>query len=158
MRKSDDINPSIGPTEEELLTALYYDHSRWLEDMKTVCKRAGIPLEQHLKKALGLAVESRRVRNCDYDTALKLRGPERTGQDILLFFVTKCPHAREALLEGELPPYPWRISQTNSQEQKLPEAEQKATLAKPEKESWLWKLYEKTLKAFFDSLLGKFGA
>jgi len=37
------------------------------------------------------------------------------------------------------------------------ETEQKANIAKPERESWLWKLYEKTLKAFFDSLLGKSG-
>ena len=38
------------------------------------------------------------------------------------------------------------------------ETKQKGTLGKPEKESWLWKLYEKTLKAVFDSLLGKYGA
>lgn len=40
---------------------------------------------------------------------------------------------------------------------KLYEQLPKATTGKPEKESWLWKLYEKTLKAFFDSLLGRFG-
>ncbi len=33
--------------------------------------------------------------------------------------------------------------------------EQNAAPAKPERESWWWKLYEKTVKAFFDSLLGK---
>jgi len=37
------------------------------------------------------------------------------------------------------------------------ETEQKAAPNKPQRESWLWKLYEKTLKAFFDSLLGKCG-
>ncbi|MCH8119490.1 MAG: hypothetical protein IIC00_07165 [Planctomycetes bacterium] len=41
---------------------------------------------------------------------------------------------------------------------KLYEQLPKATPGRPEKESWLWKLYEKTLKAFFDSVLGKFGA
>jgi hypothetical protein len=111
---------TLGPTEEQLLTALYYDHSKWLEEMKTVCKHAGILLEQHLKKALGLAVEAGRVRNCNYDTGLKLRGPEHTGQDILLFFVKKCPHACEAILRGELPPYPWRISQAGAQKQNAP--------------------------------------
>ena len=108
---------TLGPDEEQLITALYYDLSKWLEEMKTVCKRDGIPLEQHLRKAMELAVESRRVRDCNYDTGLRLRGPERTGQDILLFFVKKCPHARESLLRGELSPYPWRISQASGQEQ-----------------------------------------
>lgn len=36
--------------------------------------------------------------------------------------------------------------------------EQETASARRETENWLWKLYEKTLKAFFDSLLGKFGA
>jgi hypothetical protein len=58
-----------------------------------------------------LAVEAGRVRDCNYDTGLRLLGPEHSGQDILLFFVKKCPHAREVILRGELPPYPWRISQ-----------------------------------------------
>jgi len=40
---------------------------------------------------------------------------------------------------------------------KLFEQLPKATTGKPEKESWLWKLYEKTMKAFFDSLLEKLG-
>jgi hypothetical protein len=119
---------TLGPDEEQLPTTLYYDHSKWLEEMKTVCKRAGIPLEQHLRKALGLAVEAGRVRDCNYDTGLRLQGPERTGQDILLFFVKKCPHAREGLLRGELTPYPWRISQASGQEQN-------ATPAKKENKS-----------------------
>jgi hypothetical protein len=109
----------IGPTEEELLTALYYDLSKWLEDVKTVCKQAGIPLEQHLSKALGLAIEAGRVRDCNYYTALKLRGLECTGQDILLFFIKKCTHARDAFLRGELPPYPWRILQHSGQERNV---------------------------------------
>jgi len=37
------------------------------------------------------------------------------------------------------------------------ETGEKDAPVKPGKESWIWKLYEKTLKAFFDSLLGKFG-
>ncbi len=45
-----------------------------------------------------------------------------------------------------------------SSKQEPAEPEQKGTLGKPEKESWRWKLYGKTLKAFFDSILGKFGA
>lgn len=39
--------------------------------------------------------------------------------------------------------------------QKPAATEQNAAPAKPERESWWWKLYEKTVKAFFDSLLGK---
>lgn len=145
---------TLGSTEEELLTQLYYDHSRWLEDMKTVCKRAGITLEQHLKKALGLAVTARRVRDCNYETGLKLRGPERTGPDMLLFFVKKCPHARNALLRGELPPYPWRISQPIEHEQKPAEIEQIKPLVKLGWiKAFLWKLYEKSLKVVVDAIL-----
>ena len=33
--------------------------------------------------------------------------------------------------------------------------EQKGTFAKPEKESWLWKVYEKTLKVIVDSVLDR---
>jgi hypothetical protein len=33
--------------------------------------------------------------------------------------------------------------------------EKNATPAKPESESWLWKLYEKTLKVIVDAVLGK---
>ena len=116
---------TLGPTEEELLTALYYDYSKWLEEVKIVCGRAGKSLEQYLRKALGLAIEAGRVRDCNNNTALRLRGPERTGPDILLFFVKKCPHAREALLRGALPLYPWRISQPIEKEQKPTETEQK---------------------------------
>ena len=36
---------------------------------------------------------------------------------------------------------------------KAAKAEQNATPAKPEREGWWWKLYEKTLKAFFTSFL-----
>ncbi len=35
------------------------------------------------------------------------------------------------------------------------EIEQNATPAKPERERWLWKLYEKTLKVIVDAVLGK---
>ncbi len=35
------------------------------------------------------------------------------------------------------------------------ETERNATPAKPEKESWLWKLYEKTLKVIVDAVLGR---
>lgn len=124
----------IGPNEEELLTALYYDYSKWLEEVKIVCERGGIALEQYLRKGLGLAVKARRVRDCNYDTGLRLRGPERIGPDILLFFVKKCPHAREALLRGKLPLYPWRISQPIEKEQKPTETEADTTPAKGEKE------------------------
>ena len=110
---------------EELLTKLYYDHSRWLNEVKIVCESSGKPLEQYLRKALGLAIESGRVRDCNNNTALRLRGPERTGPDILLFFVKKCPHVRDALLRGELPPYPWRISQPIEQDQKPAETKKK---------------------------------
>lgn len=119
---------TLGPTEEELLTALYYDHSKWLEEVKIVCERAGKPLEQYLRKALGLAIEAGRVRDCNNNTALRLRGPERTGPDILLFFVKKSPHACDALLRGELPPYPWRISQSIEQKQNPAGTEQKEIL------------------------------
>lgn len=144
---------TLGPTEEELLTALYYDHSKWLEEVKIVCERAGKPLEQYLRKALGLAIEAGRVRDCNNNTALRLRGHERTGPDILLFFVKKCPHARDALLRGALPLYPWRISQPIEKEQKSAETEQDIAPAKRERESWLWKLYEKTLKVIVDAAL-----
>jgi len=50
-----------------------------------------------------------------------------------------------------------RVAKLLKEAEKPAEKEQKVTLGKPEKESWLWKLYEKTLKALFDSLLGKFG-
>ena len=102
---------TLGSTEEELLTELYNDHAKWLEEVKTVCERGGIALEQYLRKGLGLAIKDRRVRDCKYDTGLRLRGQGRYGQDVLLFFVKKCPHARDALLRGELPPYPWRTTQ-----------------------------------------------
>lgn len=149
---------TLGPTEEELLTALYYDHSKWLEEVKIVCERAGKPLEQYLRKALGLAIEAGRVRDCNNNTALRLRGPERTGPDILLFFVKKCPHAREALLRGKLPLYPWRISQPIEKEQKPTETEPDTT---PAKRWWiptcLGKIIEKGLyiftKSFWDSVL-----
>jgi len=145
---------TLGPTEEELLTALYYDHSKWLEEVKIVCERAGKPLEQYLRKALGLAIEAGRVRDCNNNTALRLRGPERTGPDILLFFVKKCPHARNALLRGELPPYPWRISQPIEQEQKPAEIEQSKPLGKLGWiKAFLWKLYEKSLKVVVDAIL-----
>ncbi len=35
------------------------------------------------------------------------------------------------------------------------ETERNATSAKPERESWIWKLYEKTLKVIVDAVLGK---
>lgn len=145
---------TLGPDEEQLLTTLYYDHSKWLEEMKTVCKRAGISLEQHLRKALGLAVEAGRVRDCDYDTGLRLRGPERTGQDILLFFVKKCPHAREGLLRGELPPYPWRISQASGQKQNATPAKCQGSV------TYLGKILEKVLyiftRSFWDAVFDRY--
>lgn len=144
---------TLGPTEEELLTELYYDYSKWLEEVKIVCERSGKPLEQYLRKALGLAIEAGRVRDCNNNTALRLRGPERTGPDILLFFVKKCPHARDALLRGALPTYPWRISQPIEQEQKPAETGQNTTPAKLQRENWLWKLYEKTLKVIVDAVM-----
>ena len=39
--------------------------------------------------------------------------------------------------------------------QEATETKQNATPAKPERESWLWKLYEKTLKVIIDAVLGK---
>jgi len=37
------------------------------------------------------------------------------------------------------------------------ETRQNTTLAKPERESWLWKLYEKTLKVIVEAVLGLLG-
>ncbi len=42
---------------------------------------------------------------------------------------------------------------SGNQEEKPAETKQNATLAKPERESWLWKLYEKTLKVIVDAVL-----
>lgn len=151
---------TLGPNEEELLTALYYDHSKWLDEVKRVCERARKPLEQYLRKALGLAIEAGRVRDCNNNTALRLRGPERTGPDILLFFVKKCPHARDALLKGELPTYPWRISQPIGQEKKLTETESDIAPTKRQR-IWTWvkgfikEAYRITIKSFFDSVMNK---
>ncbi len=44
---------------------------------------------------------------------------------------------------------------SGNHEEKPAEIEQNATPAKPERESWLWKLYEKTLKVIVDAVLGK---
>lgn len=44
---------------------------------------------------------------------------------------------------------------SGNQEEKPAETKQNATPAKAERESWLWKLYEKTLKVVFDSVLEK---
>jgi len=98
----------VGHTEEQLLTQLYYDYARWLEDVKRVCKSSGKSLEQYLREGLGLSIKDKRVRDCSYETALGLLEGSGKGQYVLHFFVIKCPHARDALLRGELPPYPWR--------------------------------------------------
>ncbi len=45
------------------------------------------------------------------------------------------------------------LAEKHSRHEKPAETEEKATLAKSERESWLWKLYEKTLKVIFDAVL-----
>ena len=131
--------------DENLLIERYDQFSRWLEDVK---KLPNIELKSFLKRALAKAREDGRVPDCSNETALKL-GANRKGQDLLLFFVKKCPHCLDNFLRAELPPYPWRVSQDNKQEQD-------ASCAKSSRiGNLIWKLYEITLKAFFDSLLGK---
>jgi hypothetical protein len=96
--------------DENLLIERYGQYLLWLEDVK---KLPNIELKSFLKRALAKAREDGRVPDCGNETALKL-GANRKGQDLLLFFVKKCPHCRDAFLRGELPPYPWRISQDNT--------------------------------------------
>jgi len=97
------------PDEDQFLTQLYYFHAKWLEEWKRVCQSSGKSLEQYLREGLSLSIKDKRVRDCSYETALGLlQGGGIKGQDVLHFFVMKCPHARDAFLRGELPPYPWR--------------------------------------------------
>ena len=97
------------PDEDQFLTQLYYFHAKWLEEWKKVCQSSGKSLEQYLREGLSLSIKDKRVRDCSYETALGLlQGGGIKGQDVLHFFVMKCPHARDAFLRGELPPYPWR--------------------------------------------------
>ena len=109
---------TLGLSEEQLLTTLYYDYSRWLEDVKVLEKRGEIELEPYLKKALAKAQTDGRVPDCSGETALKLGGTH-SGPDLLLFFVRKCPHCRDAFLRGELSPYPWQISQASGEKPNL---------------------------------------
>ena len=107
----------LGPTEEEVLIERYSALSDWLSEVKALEKRGRIELNSYLKTAMAKAKTDGRVRDCSHETALRLGGTH-TGPDLLLFFVRKCPHYRDAFLRGELPPYPWRISQPFEKEQK----------------------------------------
>ena len=93
--------------EEKLRTKCYSKLGEWIDEGRTVCSRAGIPLNQWLREALAGAKEDGHVRDTDYGTALRLN----SGPDYLLFFVMLCPHARDDLLSGTQPPYPWRHPQ-----------------------------------------------
>jgi hypothetical protein len=112
--------------EEKLLKRRYYELSEWIEQMKEICSRSGKPLRQALQEALNdkrtftntpqrfrpqdgesymrSTTSQERVREPDYGTLLQR---VRTGPDRLRFFIMLCPHARDAFMRGELPPYPW---------------------------------------------------
>ncbi len=107
---------TIGPTEEEVLVERYSALADWLSEVKVLEKRGSIELLPYLKQALAKAKLDGRIPDCSDETALRLEGIH-SGPDLLLFFIRKCPHARDAILRGELPPYPWHISQSE-QEQK----------------------------------------
>ncbi len=119
--------------EETLLTLRYSQLGEWFGVMRTLCSRSGKPLPQALREALDDnrkltneplikpqrfkpqdgesyirdTTSRERIREPDYGTLLK---QVRTGPDLLRFFCMLCPHARDALLNGQLPAYPWRAS------------------------------------------------
>ncbi len=115
--------------EEEKLLILHYSKlGEWFAVMRTLSSPSGKPLEQALQEALDdnrtltntpqrfkpedgesyirSTTSRERVREPDYGTLLRR---VRTGPDRLRFFIMLCPHARDAFLKGELPPYPWRV-------------------------------------------------
>ena len=114
--------------EEKLLIVRYSELGEWIAAMRTLCSRSAKPLQQALQEALGdnrtltntpqrfkpqdgesyirSTTSRERVREPDYGTLLQR---VRTGPDRLRFFIMLCPHARDAFLKGELPPYPWRV-------------------------------------------------
>jgi len=146
----------IGKTEEDRLEELYSKLSDWLSEVKVLEKRGSIELFPYLKQALAKAKSDGRIHDCSDETVLSLEGMH-SGPDLLLFFVRKCPHARNAILQGEIPPYPWRISQ-NNHEKNQEETEQQAT---PGRRVWTWitsfikEAYRITIKSFFDSVMNK---
>lgn len=115
---------TIGKTEEDRLEELYSKLSDWLSEVKVLENRGSIELLPYLKQALAKAKSDGRVPDCSDNTVLRL-GELHNGPDLLLFFVRKCPHARDSILRGELPPHPWHISQTSGHEQNQEETEQK---------------------------------
>jgi len=149
----------LGPTEEEVLIERYSALSDWLSEVKALEKRGRIELNSYLKTAMAKAKTDGRVRDCSHETALRLGGTH-TGPDLLLFFVRKCPHYRDAFLRGELPPYPWRISQPFEKEQKPAGTKPDITPDKRRRiltwvKGFLKEAYRITIKSFFDSVMNK---
>ena len=113
--------------KEKLLIKRYSELGEWIATIRAVCSRANKPLEQALQEALAdnrtltgapqrfkpqdgesyirCTTSRERAREPDYKTLLQM---VRTGPDQLRFFIMLCPHAREAFMKGQLPPFPWR--------------------------------------------------
>jgi len=100
----------FGQTLDEVLAHLYFCLSEWFAEMKVLAERDGVPVRQLLLRGMQEARRSGRVVNALDDTAYKLFGGGWRGQDLLRFFVMKCPHYREAFLRGEVPQQPWGLS------------------------------------------------
>ena len=97
----------VGLSLEDVLRGLYARLGDWIADVKELARKRGKDVRQLLVEAHN----SRRMRP-DIDgtdkTANALWARGRAGPDLLRFFIERCPHVREDLLRGELPPYPWQ--------------------------------------------------
>lgn len=104
----------FGMNEDEMLSRLYTHLADWLHVVKKIVKKEKLDLSHYLEECLGKACRDRNVPDSSERTAGKLLPHGRDlppGPDLLLFFFKKCPHSRDAFLRGELPPYPWRMTQ-----------------------------------------------
>ena len=96
----------VGLSLEDVLRGLYARLGEWIAEIKELARKSGKDVRQLLIEAHN----SQRMRpdiNPTDRTAYALC-VRRTGPELLRFFIERCPHVREALLRGELPPYPWQ--------------------------------------------------
>jgi hypothetical protein len=106
--ESSDSSPDL----ETVLERLYSKLADYVSTLEALARKSFKTVEQLIADGLEQAKRDGRVTDASEATARRLYEGSPSGPELLLFFGMKCPHARDAFMRGEAPPYPWRTATT----------------------------------------------
>jgi hypothetical protein len=115
-----------GISKDEYYGELYAIYADALEELKRRCEHNGVPVRQYLMDILRQDRETSRLCGRRRNEPIPLMGFAYSGKTLFINFYKMWPHARQALLSGGLPPYPWRtqaVATADAEEPKQPQAE-----------------------------------